>query len=364
MKYKIFCILTAILFSYRSLPQQSREDTSFPVTQISERRSIFNITLLSFFTKIWSVDTMPHVSSPDNFCYQHGLPNNRFTDFATATTSEIKDLPPTFEILVAVAGQFDRRNRQGRRNCMNAIQNWYQENSMWSHLSKRERISNVLQLIEEQKERLENEMDVRFHRDFDISIAACINRTEDKHAFPETIDRLLCNKFCNHNPQGVPLSNMIASVERPGENCQILTSSGVEIPKTMSFGMGQIIGKTFWGWNNPPHDGYAAKSGLINTNEDPTTSQAFASLGDRPDIQMAMKLLHINDNLKINYSKALITSNCIDNNAPQWQKAVAYYNNHGKRCNQYVKKIKDCRKRCFDKNNINRDQTVSCLLQF
>ncbi len=356
------------LLSLEAFCQRSR------VTQRSERTGISNMMLRMFTIRNWWQGDLPHIASPGEFCPT--LPTfSTHNEYVDVKPGDLTEIPSSLEVLVAVASQFNRKTVRGRTKCNRAISNWYQQNSMWAEYSKKERIERTFTLMEEQKIRLEREENYRFHPDFDVSIVACIGRQEDNSYYPETASVRICNKYCNNNLEGVNLSPEAVSLERSGRNCVALQDDEEhELQKVLSIGMGQVIPQTFWGWNNPPPpgDGYANTVGFVDDNEGPHTSKAFGRLGERPDMQVAMKLIHINDNLKLDYllndSLSLkvfrdkFLGKCFHENTPQWLQAVAYYNGHEKSCPSYVQKVGSCRKRCFDETE-NREQIINCLLK-
>ena len=373
---KLSCVLMGMFLTSHTFSQEERKSRwgfpSLPVTRIAERTAIANMFLGFKSLSDWmtgNVD-LPYIAKPNEFCPSQS-PSPFYAETVTVRPADTGTPPPSsFESLIVVAGQFNRTTARGRRNCGKALTQWYQENSQWSELSVKERLDTTLTLMKQQKQRLENERNHRFHPEFDISILACVGRREDASRTPETITNTLCNRYCNNNPTGVVLDPVVAGVERPGENCVTRKDRrGNEVTKNLAHGMGQIMPKTFWGWLNPPLDGYAHAVGFVGQHEDLKTSQAFARLGERPDIQMAMKVYHMNDNLKKDFLgsndpglrqfRERFLGTCFDQNTPKWMIAVAYYDRDN--CSSYVQKVKRCREKCFDGKK-SHNETLNCLL--
>ena len=351
--YLYIIFFVGFLFSFDVFPQRR----VFSITHRSETTAVANVNRMTKFLRKWMDTDLPYVTAPAEFCPQ-GAATAVETDYVDVIVEPVS----SFKSLLAVASLHNRKTGNGRKNCRKAISNWYLENSMWSHLNDRERIESTFTILEEQQKQLGEELDIRFHSDFNIGIVMCIGRRET-NVYPETINRNVCNRRCNNNLRGVPSNLETLTFDRPGQNCVQSRNQ-----KHLAHGLGQIMPNSFWGGFDTLEKGYGRRIGYTGTDETPDNSKKFINLGERPEIQMAMKIYQLNEYMNMrerlrrlhifNYEGA----SCVKINSESeeiWALAVARYDQQD--CTPYVTKVKKCMRRCFWGKT--REQSIDCLLE-
>ena len=298
------------------------------------------LALSSLFFNLDSTSKMAaEVGAPPIFCPTPGLLARRAPADIELRLDALRPPPSPLTSMLRTAEDFDRRSSSGRRQCQRALRQWLSTNSIWAYADLKGRIENTISLFEEARLRLRDK-GIRLHRELDLGLASCITRIEARGLYyPETPN---LGNICDGRCQFVEGHEY----EYRTDNCR---QSGR--PKRVAQGLGQIIAPTF--------AGYADRVGFEN----------FGSLGLRPDIQIEMKLLQLNDNLFIDYDsqngfvknfidKFSIGERCFGQDADQWEMAVALYDQQG--CSGYLKKIHSCREICFAEGRSRRQQ-IDCL---
>ena len=162
-----------------------------------------------------------------------------------------------------------------------------------------------------------------FNQDFSKEIFACIVKIESGGSlYPEVLNR---KNLCSAHRRGKPAQ-----------------------------GLGQILEGTHGGARTQPRF-YGDRT------------LEFEEIGTRPDVQIEFMIYQINQNLGLDYSSKALrgfmdrmeVDECIDDESPQWIKAVTFYDQNP--CSSYIQKMKQCRSQCF--GNKNMDEALECLLE-
>ena len=240
--------------------------------------------------------------------------------------------------IIQIADSFNRQTRRGRTECKRAVSNWYEKNSMWSHLNKEERLVKMIDLSRRAASRLKRN-GTRIHRDLNLGILSCVGKIESGRYYPEVVQLAsVCNKYCNkiYRDDTVPF-------ESDPSVCRTPTRDDWE-GKNLSVGFGQVTARTFYG--NEEAAGKAEQMGLTG---------GLGELSSNPDAQTEMKLLHLNANimmfargrrdLDIFIGVGDEENKCDPRELSLAEKAVALYDQG--RCKSYMRKFYRCMDTCF-----------------